>query len=69
MAVTACAPCELRFAPSARSLCPECERPLVTLHRAEQAVGLRLFAAPDRSLRALEAAIAALPKTRSPPHG
>jgi hypothetical protein len=69
MTVVACPPCGLRFGPPARSLCPECDHPLVTLEFAEQAVGLRLFTTPEVSLPALAAAIAARAETRSPPHG
>jgi uncharacterized OB-fold protein len=62
MTALACPPCGLRVGLPARSLCPQCERELVTL-RCEQAVGLRLFTAPDVSLPALQAAIAAFAKT------
>jgi hypothetical protein len=66
MTPVACPPCGLRFEPSTLRLCPECEHPLVTLRCAEDAVGLRLFTAPDVSLPALAAAIQALPE-RQPP--
>lgn len=66
MTVLACPPCGLRMRPSSRTLCPECESPLVTLGSAEEAVGLRLFTAPEISLPALQAAIAA--SIEAPPH-
>lgn len=63
-----CQPCGLRFMPSALPLCPECQRPMMRLASAEEALGLRLYRPVDISLPALAAAIAARPEAHHPPY-